>query len=497
MLEKCMDRLVKFLKKPITLLCIILFVGLILRMKELTATSFWFDEAFTGDTIKFSWGEMFKVISADKVHPPLYYILVRLWAYIFGFSQNAIRSFSVTAGLACVVLSYLIGKKFIDKEKYPLTGLILASVFAVSPFFVSYSVEARSYALICLESLCAVYFAMKYVTEGYERKSLIYLILSCIILFFTHYLQGVFVVALVLAVLFYKYVFTSKSFNKKLFYGFISLAISITLLALIFPIKEFLQERGIESRWWIPDLSILDTIRFHYSYLFGVIRYYSGVPALRQMIVPVSPYIIAGVIFVLHSVLYALVMNSKSVDRETKRRSSFLFVLWSVCYFGFILLGLFGINTIVERYTIACGACILLSLFVQFSILLGKKTIIFGLIPYFILIMLVQPLPPMRDLSVIVDAVEELGNVNRIIFKDPGDYVIGSFYLDETNCYYIHWDSEEKENWAIPRYEKGLNESDLSTGDILVISPSEKDKYVQNGFEIAFENTDFVLLKKL
>ena len=101
------------------------------------------------------------------------------------------------------------------------------------------------------------------------------------------------------------------------------------------------------------------------------------------------------------------------------------------------------------------------------------------------------------QLSRIVDAVEELGNVNRIIFKDPGDYVIGSFYLDETNCYYIHWDSEEKENWAIPRYEKGLNESDLSTGDILVISPSEKDKYVQNGFEIAFENTDFVLLKKL
>lgn len=491
-----MDRIIKFVKKPITLLCIILLIGLCLRLKELTSTTFWFDEAFTGDTIKFPWSEMFKVISVDRVHPPLYYILVRLWANIFGFTQSGIRSFSIVVGLGSIIMSYFIGKAFFDKGKYPFVGLMLASVIAISPFFVSYSVEARSYSLICFESLCAIYFAMKYITGGYEKKYLIYLAISCIVLFFTHYLQGVFVVALIIAILFYKYIFTSENFNKKIFYKFILLAILITISALIFPIKDLLRQKGIQSMWWIPDLNILDTIRFHYSYFFGVIRYYSGVPALREMIFPISPYVIAGVILTLHCIMYLLVMKSKNIDRETKRRSSFIFVLWSICYFGFILLGLFGINTIVERYTIACGVSILLSFFIQASILLGKKAIIFCVIPYFVLTMFVQPLPEMRDLSVIPDILEKTEGINRIVFKDPSDYVVGSFYLDESNCYYIHWDTEGKENWAIPRNEKGLFENNLVSGDILIIFPSEKDKYVQNGFEVIFESKDFVILRK-
>ena len=94
-----MDSIKKFLKSPLFHLSLVLILGLLLRLREFSSTSFWFDEAFTGVTIRLPWTEMFEVVSADRVHPLLYYVLVRLWSNIFGFTQSGIRAFSLCCGL--------------------------------------------------------------------------------------------------------------------------------------------------------------------------------------------------------------------------------------------------------------------------------------------------------------------------------------------------------------------------------------------------------------
>ncbi len=492
-----MDKVRKILKNPILSLGVILLLAILLRLREFSATGFWFDEAFTGNVIKFSWKEMFDVIATDRLHPPIYYILVRLWSYIFGFTQSGIRSFSVFTGLLSVITVYFIGRDFFDKKKYPVTGLLMAFILAISPFFVSYSIESRSYSLIAFEGVLVIYFSLKYITSKYEKKYLLWLILFSLLLFFTHYLQAVFLVGIVICILFYKYIFTEDTFNKKYFWVFIILSLLLTLIVLIFPIKEILRSMNMKSLWWIPDIKILDTIRYHYSYFFGVIRYYRGVPIFREMIVSISPYIIAFAILVLHILFFVLVMKSKKIHREMKRKSAYLFLLWSITYFGFIFLGLVGINTLVERYTIVCGVVILISFFLQASLLLNWKKLMLIVLPYVLMTMLIKPLPDTADLRILPEIVEKQSNVNRIVFKDPGDYVVGTFYLNEPDCFYLHWSNEKNESWAIPNSRKGLEESDLVTNDLLYVPLDQKDGYIMKGFEVVFENKDFVLMKKV
>jgi uncharacterized membrane protein len=80
----------------------------------------------------------------DAQHPPLYYLLVRLWVQLWGSSPAAVRSLSVVAGLAVLPLVYWLCRELFVT---PLIGWIAVALIAVSPFHVLYAQEAREYAL--------------------------------------------------------------------------------------------------------------------------------------------------------------------------------------------------------------------------------------------------------------------------------------------------------------------------------------------------------------
>ncbi|MBU4141332.1 hypothetical protein KKE99_00455, partial [Patescibacteria group bacterium] len=67
----------KIAKTNLTLIAI-LVIGLILRLYNLIAVSLWHDEAFSALLIRYPFGEMIARIILD-VHPPLYYIILRVW----------------------------------------------------------------------------------------------------------------------------------------------------------------------------------------------------------------------------------------------------------------------------------------------------------------------------------------------------------------------------------------------------------------------------------
>ena len=77
----------------------ITLVGLLFRLYNLTGISLWHDEAFSALLIKYSWSEMMYRIGLD-VHPPMYYIFLRIWTDVFGHSLFALRGMSVFFGVA-------------------------------------------------------------------------------------------------------------------------------------------------------------------------------------------------------------------------------------------------------------------------------------------------------------------------------------------------------------------------------------------------------------
>jgi hypothetical protein len=135
----------------IAVLTVIVLIGLALRGHDLSARSFWFDEAFSWRLIQFPLLEMIERTGRDN-HPPLYFVLLQCWAAIFGASAAALRALSVVVGGMTIVGMYLVGTAaFPDHargtHRGQRTGLMMAALVALSAFQVRWAWEARMYAL--------------------------------------------------------------------------------------------------------------------------------------------------------------------------------------------------------------------------------------------------------------------------------------------------------------------------------------------------------------
>ena len=87
-------------------------------------------------------------------HPPVYYLLIAIWSATFGYTEGALRSFSVFASCLTIPVVYFIARTGYDR----LTSLYAATIFASLPIQTYFALEARSYTLavllVALATLC-------------------------------------------------------------------------------------------------------------------------------------------------------------------------------------------------------------------------------------------------------------------------------------------------------------------------------------------------------
>jgi len=134
---------------------LILFFGLALRLISLNQ-SLWLDEATSALVVRnFNFAEIITKFSPGDFHPPLYYLLLKIWAGLFGTGEVGLRSLSVVIGVATVYLVYKISKS-------KLAALLLAT----SGLHIYYSQEARMYALATFLVCLSVFSFMKIVKQG-------------------------------------------------------------------------------------------------------------------------------------------------------------------------------------------------------------------------------------------------------------------------------------------------------------------------------------------
>jgi 4-amino-4-deoxy-L-arabinose transferase-like glycosyltransferase len=139
----------------------ILVVGTLLRIYHNTDISLWHDEAFSALMIRYPWPEMFRRLALD-VHPPMYYIALRLWHYVFGDRMWSLRGFSVLFGVLGIWAVWLFTKEAFKNEKMALWA---AFFVALSPYVTDYSTEARMYTFGAFFAVIAAYFLIKALRE--------------------------------------------------------------------------------------------------------------------------------------------------------------------------------------------------------------------------------------------------------------------------------------------------------------------------------------------
>ena len=168
-----------YLKKSLTLkyfLSIIIALGIFFRFANIDKKVYWYDETVTSIRLSgytkedfsdlVSNSQVIKIADLQKYqqpspkkglidtikslaienpeHPPLYFMLARLWAQVFGYSVAATRSFSATISLLALPLIYWLCRELFEEK---LTGWVAIALLSISPFHVLYAQEARGYSL--------------------------------------------------------------------------------------------------------------------------------------------------------------------------------------------------------------------------------------------------------------------------------------------------------------------------------------------------------------
>ena len=165
--------------------CCLLYINCINR-------TFWYDEAYTINLVRQSFGYLWHV-TANDVHPPLYYILLKLYTYICGDSVVALRIFSALPMIGIMLLTCThIRQKFGNKTALSL--LVLVILMPVNQYLAS---EIRMYSFgMFFVLLSALYAYQSYTT--FRRSDLIKFTLFSLAAAYTHYyaLLGVFYIYL-------------------------------------------------------------------------------------------------------------------------------------------------------------------------------------------------------------------------------------------------------------------------------------------------------------
>lgn len=262
-----MLKIIDFLKQNIWLLGATA-AGLAFRLWHLTSISLWHDEAFSALLIKYSWNEMMYRIGLD-VHPPMYYIFLRIWHYIFGNSLFALRGMSVLFGVLTIIATYYF-VLYVFKNKR--AAIIAAVLVAVNPFQVQYVTEARMYTMgaffavaaafalsAALRTQSAYYLnSANAVLQKQLKKCFIWyyavFIVTGAILLYTHYYLLFMVAGLGLYAILYCIIHFKSQFKM---YGWVVLsgiAIAVSFLPWL---NVFLfQYKQVGAGYWIPPMNI-------------------------------------------------------------------------------------------------------------------------------------------------------------------------------------------------------------------------------------------------
>ena len=128
------EKLLKFI--PLLLGILIIFGGAFLRVNEALRNDAWYDEAFTGVTIRQSWAYVLDILSQDRNHPPMFYAMVKFVTGITGSTDPFhLRLVSLFFGIATIPLSYLLIQQLsLAKEDKKWLGIATMTVLSFSHF---------------------------------------------------------------------------------------------------------------------------------------------------------------------------------------------------------------------------------------------------------------------------------------------------------------------------------------------------------------------------
>ena len=142
------------------------------------------DEVFSADVARMPWGAMMRAVIADVVHPPLFYVLLKLWILVGGASVFWMRLLPCILSLFMVIPLQGLCNELVLSRGAIAVVLVLATF---NPFLIRYSQEVRMYSLLALLSVTSLWLFTRFLNREKDATVLGFLLAINLLLIYTHY----------------------------------------------------------------------------------------------------------------------------------------------------------------------------------------------------------------------------------------------------------------------------------------------------------------------
>jgi uncharacterized membrane protein len=186
-------------RRSITILLCAAAVGYVAaRCWRLTDSCLWFDEMFSVHAAEHDWGSIFWFVAQDLIHPPLFYLLLKICIPITGENTFALRLLPAVFACLALVPFYLLCRELkLQKTLIALAILLLA----INGTFIKYAQLLRMYTMLMFLSLLSIWLFARFFYRG---KNLTVLIIVNALMIYTHYYGWLVVGCEVVAILIFQ-----------------------------------------------------------------------------------------------------------------------------------------------------------------------------------------------------------------------------------------------------------------------------------------------------
>jgi mannosyltransferase len=227
----------------------ILCVAAAVRLYGIGREPLWLDEGYSWWDARQSLENLWRLVPQCDPHPPLYALLLKGWGAVFGESAAALRALGAALSVAATGMVMFAGRELGRR-----VGWIAGALFAVAPFQIEYSHEARPYALVALGAAAVMFGALRIVRSVHTPLAArgpgwIAIVLGGAIMLWANNTSVFFLAALGIAGV---AMFALDRPTRSLLAPALAAAAFIAVLWLPYLPVYLEQARGISADFWIP-----------------------------------------------------------------------------------------------------------------------------------------------------------------------------------------------------------------------------------------------------
>ena len=130
----------KLTRNNILMFSLIFVISIAFYLYNIGFSDLWSDETYTKSMLNGTFSDFYTKFK-NELHPPLYYLGLRLYTGLFGLTTTSLRTFSVVGVFATLLLGYFAGQRVFGRQGALYLCLLLISV----PMLAVYSHQARMY----------------------------------------------------------------------------------------------------------------------------------------------------------------------------------------------------------------------------------------------------------------------------------------------------------------------------------------------------------------